>query len=666
MDGAIQFALVLVGLGIPLLTAWRKAIPGTPSTPWETETLSPLSPWVWFIFIFLALTLRLADIQSFPAWPNPDEGGIGTMGLSISQHWTSRFFYSFAQNPPLTFWLDALAAKMWLNPFLALWLPSAVVSVLTLGMGYWVARRFFSFSLSFLFTSLVAFSFWPLYIGRHSHEGMALPLFELLAFGALGLAVQKQKNEGSSFRFFLFGLTAGLGFITFTAWAGVALYFVLLAAWGLWKNPATRSKWLWFIPGIGLGAFPFIRAVLTEGYGHHLTSLTPWSGWFPRAHQFEVDWHYLTVLCWGTFDPEAAYTPVTGGFLNPILGAFFFLGLMEILKFRRAAWAQWMLLGFPILILPGVLSMNVEAFRIVPVFPLLLFTAALGFQSLLEALNLERRWLYLFLLLLISLGFDLYRLVGTWTDYDAHPMDFDRPVKSVEKLRAYRMMEETFKEKGPGLVLADFDSDTENDATLALCARPMDASEKSIEPKWLGLCVNVHYQPYLDKRLPDAQWFYLAKGLQKPDGGSALALLPLSPTLPDFVNKWTALNSLMSEVDADRLSQPHEDWDELIAKLSKGTSLVKGDPFLESVFWDKVAAFEYGKLDYGANLAALQHAVKDGYPTAALCFELGNLYLAKGFKKEAREAYQMARKAPLDLTPSALLLLQLQKENSAK
>jgi predicted negative regulator of RcsB-dependent stress response len=104
----------------------------------------------------------------------------------------------------------------------------------------------------------------------------------------------------------------------------------------------------------------------------------------------------------------------------------------------------------------------------------------------------------------------------------------------------------------------------------------------------------------------------------------------------------------------------------LLGKLSQGAVLAQGDPFLESVYWDKVAAFEYGKVDYAAHLAALQHAVKDGYPTAALCFELGNLYLTKGFRAEAIAAFQQATKAPLDLTPSRLILKQLEAASSAK
>ena len=490
IGGFFQFGLALAGFGLPLFYAWRKTDSGAPPL-WKKDVLSPLPPWALLLLIAIALGLRLAAIQTLPAWPNSDEGGIGTIGLRISQHWTSRFFYAFAQTPPLAFWMNALAAKSGFNPFLALWLPPAVISVLTLGVGYFAARRLFNPTLALLFTFLLAFSYWPLYIGRHCHEGITIPLLMFLAFWFLAGILHGPVYKGDALRIFLFGLISGLGFFTFTSWAMLALLTSLYALGRLLFSKGTWKRWLWFFLGMAWGALPFFRSVIKEGYGHHLSSLTPWSGWFPWAHQEQVDWHYLTVLFWGAFDPEAAYTPVEGGFLNPLLGAVFFLGLAEIIRHRKESWAGWVLFSFPILLLPGLLSMNVEAFRVIQVLPLLLFTTALGLQYLLEGLSLQRRGPYLVLGLLVSLVFDFYRLAGPWTNCDTSPENFDRPVKSIEKLRAYRVLEQVWKEKGPGWVLTDFDTEAQNDATLALCTVPFDASRHPAQnpgdKPWVGL-----------------------------------------------------------------------------------------------------------------------------------------------------------------------------------
>jgi hypothetical protein len=670
MNGIFQFSLVLGGFVIPLIFAWRQEIGERSLPPWKKGDLFSTSPWILLLLTAAALILRLAFIQTLPTWPSPDESGMGTIGLRISEHWTGRFLYSFGQNPPLTYWIFALAVKAGLNPFLCLWLPPAILSLFTLGLGYFAARRLINPVFALIFGLLLAFSFWPLYIGRHCHETMALPSIEFLALGILAWALNDPTGKGASLRFFFFGLAAGLGFFTFPSWAAAALIAFLLAFWKIWTSKESRFQWFWVLPGMGLSAFPFLWAAFKEGYGNHLVSLTPWSGWFPWTHQVEVDWHYLTVLFWGAFDKEAAYTPVEGGFLNPLWGAFFFLGLLEVVKHRKSAWARWTLISFPLLLLPGLFSMNVEAFRIIQVLPLLYFMTALGLLLFLQVLNNERRWLYLVLFLTVGLVFDVTRMTSPWLNANRSPENFDRPVKSVEKFRAYQILKETFEKQGPGLILADFDTEAQNDATLSLCSRPLSGewNPAGTPPpgEWAALYVNVHFQPYLDKRLPGVQWFWVGQDLKKADGGSVLAVFPRSSLPVEFLNRWVGLNVLMRDVDEDRLYQLHEDWDPLLAKLSQGESLAKGDPFLESVYWDKVAAFEYGKLDYGAHLAALQHAVKDGYPTAALCFELGNLYLTKGFKKEAEGAFLKATQAPLNLTPSKLLLAQLQTDQPKK
>src|SRR5208283_381290 len=155
-------------------------------------------------------------------------------------------------------------------------------------------------SFAFVFSLLLAFSFWPLYLGRHAHEGSYLPFFEFLVLFALALFLSTSGNKTSS-RAFLLGLSAGLGFLTFTSWVSIALLISLITAWSYWKNSDSRKQLVWFLPGLLLGCSPFLWAVWKEGYGHHLSSLTPWSGWFPWAHQIEVDWHYVTVLFWGAF-----------------------------------------------------------------------------------------------------------------------------------------------------------------------------------------------------------------------------------------------------------------------------------------------------------------------------------------------------------------------------
>ncbi len=89
---------------------------------------------------------------------------------------------------------------------------------------------------------------------------------------------------------------------------------------------------------------------------------------------------------------------------------------------------------------------------------------------------------------------------------------------------------------------------------------------------------------------------------------------------------------------------------------------VKGDPFLESIFWDKRAAYEYANLNYDQQLFSYQMAVTRGYPTADLYYKLGELLRVKGRLAEAEAAYLKATQAPLDLTPSSQILTALKAQ----
>ena len=81
--------------------------------------------------------------------------------------------------------------------------------------------------------------------------------------------------------------------------------------------------------------------------------------------------------------------------------------------------------------------------------------------------------------------------------------------------------------------------------------------------------------------------------------------------------------------------------------LAEGQSLVAGDRFLESCYWEKASEFYYqhGYQDHYQDIAnALQQAIKKGYPSAHLYYKLGCLYLRKKNFMDARAAFETALK----------------------
>ena len=91
---------------------------------------------------------------------------------------------------------------------------------------------------------------------------------------------------------------------------------------------------------------------------------------------------YLTASFWGVFEDQAAHAPLWGGMLNPLLTAAFFIGVIQTWVNRRRRGIQWAWAGGLLCLMPGLLSMNVEMYRVVLVLPFLLAGAVLGLQKL--------------------------------------------------------------------------------------------------------------------------------------------------------------------------------------------------------------------------------------------------------------------------------------------
>ncbi len=664
LSASSQFILALFGVGIPLWVVWK-----TPSAkgagPFATvDSWRPVPSWIFLLVFAVALALRFIGLQTLPGWPNLDEGWITTLALELSRHWRWKFFFTFGQSPPLTVWLTASLFRLGSNPFLGLWLPAALVSVLTLLSGYWAAKHFLPKSLAFIFSCLLGFSFWPLLIGRICHQGISIPLFEFLCLLILGAFLHSKKPKSVRMNAFLFGLCAGLGSVSFTPWLMVCL---LLSAvfWFLPKGKKTDRprSFFWFLTGLIAGFSPFLLGVLSQGFGGHISSVAAWSGWFPWKHQGATLWHYFTCLFWGSFDAEAAYTPVRWGFLNPLLGAFFWLGLLELVSLRTRPWVKWVLGSIPVLMLPGLLSMNVEAFRIVQVLPLLLFVTACGLLSALAPLPPSKRWGTLFLILVISTSVDLYNLIQPLVDYRQHPEDFGRPVKSAERLEAYQLLASESREKGPGLVFTDFDPNSFNDHTLSAAVYPFNAARnRSLDPSrasWAAVFVNVHFLPFLHGRFPEGRWEWVGRGLKSPDGGYLLGIIPVTDANRGTFQRWLSAHDAFQRADLERYLQDTENFDSLLEILRGAAPSIEGDRFLESVYWDKTAAYDYGKSDLKAHLQAYQQAALKGYPTADLFYKWGQLWLTVGNVSEAKKAFEWASRAPLDLTPAKDVLKAL-------
>ena len=130
-----------------------------------------------------------------------------------------------------------------------------------------------------------------------------------------------------------------------------------------------------------------------------------------------------------------------------------------------------------------------------------------------------------------------------------------------------------------------------------------------------------------------------------PDNPRLLGVLPVSGSNRSQLEGWVKVDSCFNRInwDLDHLHDPgvRQRWDQ---DVQEGAKLVQKDPFLASMYWEKVGAVDYvfGGL-YSQHLAAMENAIKYGYPASHLYGELATLYWVGGDKKAAADAFQKAR-----------------------
>jgi 4-amino-4-deoxy-L-arabinose transferase-like glycosyltransferase len=659
----IKLTAGLFGLVLPLYVALRVSVPVPRRSlaSYSKEMKNQPTQALWLILLFFLVFLRFFKLATFPCWPNLDEGWIGTIALDLSRHWRWKFFYTFGETPPLTEWVVAGLFKLGFSPAVSLWFTSALASTLTVPLAYLAARQYFSKSFSFICGCLFAFSTWPLFMGRFCHQGIWLPLWVCLCLFLFGRFLKSRSPLDQRNTVVFMGFGVGLGSFIFTPWPVVAAAFGLTVYWKtIGEAPRKPRLFLYFLAAFSLSLLPFLFAVYNEGFGQHILSLSPSNHFFYHWDNFIPNFtHYLTTFVWSSFEPEPAYAPVEGGFLNPLLGAFFWMGLVEMWRLRRHRLIQWVAATFGLFLLPGILSMNLETFRVAQVLPLLLLITALGTHSFL--ISTPQRWLPLFLLLLIpSTAFDFLMLSTPYVNVESHPEDFGRPLKSMERYRAFQVLEALQKEQGPGLIFTNFETQSYNEPTLSMMTYPFNAARNTAlfpeDCRWAAVFVNIHYEPFLRKRFPEGQWLRVSRGLDLSNGGEMLGLLPVTTQNQKTFLRWFQAHQAFQEADQERFFQNNGRLTAPLKTLKAAYASVHGDPFLESVYWDKTGAFDYENRDYDSHRRAAELAVTRGYPTADLYCKLGEMLMAKENRKDAKIAFRRATQAPLDETPSKLFL----------
>ena len=633
--------VLLAGIAIPLFFLLWKTPSQSSSLPAIEIPVFTLSKWILFLLAAFALFVRFYRLVSFARWPVFDEATLVYLGMDLARNMDFHMFYSCSQNPPLPVWAVALVFKLFGPSLFSFWLVPALLSALTLFLVFLTVRKFLKPAPAGAFTALWAFGFWPLYAGRFSSQIPVLVFWLWLALYALGRWTHSSTKSAKSFNLLLFSAITGSGFYsTINNWGFI--FLALSTAFAYYSRKQWKSIFTYAVV-VSAVLLPLILSILDHQYGFYVHHLWAFQGGFSLADYLLNVFNYVRGLFWGVSKTDAipSYGPYGGGLLNPLLGAFFFVGLIEAWKSRRSVGFK-LLIGILLIVLaPAPLTNSTEFFRIFPCLIPLLFITLVGLGRLLKELPSRQGIFILLGLLLVSSGFDLYRLfVPTAQAQVSEAAWFS---KSGYRYEAYQILDQLQRQEGPGLVFDKFQSLTYldftarySDPSLSIASYPFNALENPGIPlkdtRWAAILCDSPFQSFLSRSFPRAQWIRLSFIPGRGEGEEFLGILQQPQDHSKIISRWIKADRAYRQVVIAMLNhaygKPNDDiWEAFLAAYPS----VRGDPFLEAAFWLKFARL--GEEDAGRYLAQnnlLEHLRPAIRPFPFLNQHLGKIYYFAG------------------------------------
>jgi hypothetical protein len=295
--------------------------------------------------------------------------------------------------------------------------------------------------------------------------------------------------------------------------------------------------------------------------------------------------------------------------------------------------------------LPGVLTGNVELYRILPLFPFLMILAAFGLASLTSATG-GGRTLALLAFLAGSFSLDAYNYVFHYSDISKTPALHQW--RNVQYHNAYEIVQKLSRETGPLYVFSEFNTDYDN-KTLNIACYPFDAlqnrSLSGSQPRWAIFILNSHYAPYFIRRSPGLKFKVLKTDKRDPGDPPpfGIFLLPVSQIPPEVLARWVEADQVYRKANAliknKTLLEP---WGSFPGTFATAKDRWTEDPLLTAVYWEKFAFFKYLSGDFKSAAEGFQIAVQRGIPAAHLYYDWGVSLNAMGKKREGEKALRKA------------------------
>jgi hypothetical protein len=583
-----------------------------------------------------------------------DEGDFSFFALNLNENWSWNLFFGKSQVPPLYDWGLAGFYKAFGPSLGNLWLFPALLSLLALPLSYGTSRLFFSRPISLLITVFWAASYWPLFLGRLGLPHGLLLLWQWLTLLAFGLYVRATHSPARPLTALLLGSILGVGFYVNLHWPAMALWVVLGVGYVEWRG-SLRSflSPLGFLVPLILIPWPLLRSFLNGEHSSYLGFLSLWGSALKVDQLLGIWWKYFCTPFWGVDSERLAYSPIWGGYLNPVMGTFLMVGFSSLAGRIRHPQNAYLLLGLGLFVLPALLTNQYEPLRVILVLPLVLLLAAQGSWTFLSASDSSsRKWVGVGLILL-SVSLDYYHLEGPYhrlwsTNWKASY----KSSKLMERWQAYQILASLSRQSGPGLIFTEFD-ETLTDQTLTTAVYPFNATRNPslspIQANWAGFVTSINYAPFLSKRFPDSRWYPLSADGDASHANLVLGVLPVRDPDWETLNRWMEFEKALRPATLEWVGAPLNRVNHRLNPLLYPVlSLTGKDPFLESCLGERLFYSEMNEGHPAQTLECLHRALTLGYPAAHLYNDLGVYWYTRGDLPKAREAFQAAIHSPLD------------------
>ncbi|MBN1935254.1 MAG: hypothetical protein JW934_11340 [Anaerolineae bacterium] len=381
------------------------------------NALSKLSRWLPLLLILgAAAFLRLYRLDELPRGPYYDEAANVILAGEIAHGQSFPLFIrSYTGKEVFFFYTAAGLMKLFGMSTWTLRFTSALIGVATTLLTFWLAWTLFDreeertrYGVALLAAAIIGTNFWHLSISRYGFRAISQPVMQALTLIFLWKGVRDAAPRYTWRHILLGGFFCGLTAYTYLSGRIVPLALIpwvvglWLAAKGQRRQAALRSAVFGLVALIVAAPLLVFFLRNPDAFGARMSQVSVFNPELNQGDLWRALWGSVKAAL-GMFtvrgDPQARFGVIGRPVFDPLLGAFFYLGVLAMLyKAIRGPHAADRVLGVstllwvPLLLVPSILGVKEvpHSLRAIGVMPILFLFPALGLMTMVKRVG--TRW----------------------------------------------------------------------------------------------------------------------------------------------------------------------------------------------------------------------------------------------------------------------------------